>query len=157
MWAWRRGEDIQWRTVTFQHQFRLKQKKPMSQNGLLISKVLPPQQSLLPGTGNSTFPRISYTLALETRLRNKNKTFQFNCKVPSKGSVLQHKAVAEVSTKAWRVESNRLSQTTSLTGRQIVGASMFDYTSSWQARGPPSYLFICPVNLPDHSTYSSQW
>jgi hypothetical protein len=47
--------------------------------------------------------------------------------VPSKGSVLPHKAVAEVSTKAWLVESNGLSQTTPLTGRQIVGASMFDY------------------------------
>ena len=30
-------------------------------------------------------------------------------------------------------------------------------TSSWQTRGQPSYLFICPVHLPDQSTYSYQW
>jgi hypothetical protein len=62
------------------------------------------------------FPDFAIT---ETRLSN--------FKVPSKGSVLPHKASAEVSTKAWLVESNGLSQTTPLTGRQVVGTSMFDY------------------------------
>ena len=84
----------------------------------------------------------------------RNKTFQFQGAL--KGSVLPHKAVAKFQRKL-----DLLNRTGCRRPRRWQGDRSLERrcltTSSWQTRVQPSYLFICPVHLPDQSTYSYQW